>query len=89
MDFSILVVFFRCINRCYEHNADRGAGGVEGFISLFVDIIGFIKQFKPIAGLVCLFERDLQFCDKIRLAVGVLRFADIRADRRTGTSDLV
>ncbi len=23
MDFSILIVFFRCINRCYEHTAYR------------------------------------------------------------------
>ena len=87
--FSASAALFRRIDRGDEHYTDRGAGGVEGFVRLLVDIVRFIQQFEPITGLVRLFERDLQFCDKIRLAVGELRFTDIRADGRAGASDLV
>ena len=36
-----------------------------------------------------IFEGDLQFGDKVRLAVGVLRFVDVCSDTGSGSADLI
>ena len=42
--FSASAALFRRIDRGDEHYADRGAGGVEGFVRLLVDIVRFIMK---------------------------------------------
>ncbi len=64
-----------------EHNTNACTSGVESFIFLCRYIACFEQQFQPIFCLICFFEGDLQFGNKIGLAMGILRFTDISTDR--------
>ena len=74
---------------CDQHHAKGCAGIVRRAELFFGNIFCFEQQFQPVAGFAGLLERDLKPGDKIRLAMGVLRFADVRADGGSAAADLI
>ena len=55
------MMFIFCgTNRSNQHDSETRTGSIQRAESFFVDISCFEKQFQPIAGLVRLFQRNLQ-----------------------------
>lgn len=66
------------------------SAGVGKMLVVFVrEQFCLMKQIKPITGFIGFLQRDLQLCDKIRLAVGVLRFPNVCANGKPTASKLV
>ena len=58
-------------------------------ISTHLLIIVLSLEFKPVFGFGAFFQGDLKLCYKIRLAMSVKSFMNVRANARSGTKKLV
>lgn len=84
-----LRILFRSIHGGNQHHPNSCAGGNELFIRCFVDIVCFVKKFKPITGFVRFRERNLKLDDKIHFTVGVSCLTNVCAYGCTASSNLV
>ena len=77
------------VDRGDQGDSDFPAEVFQSVVLLRGDGVGLYQQQKPITGLVGFLQRNLQFGYEIRLAVGILRFVDIRADAGSRPADLI
>ena len=77
------------IDRGNQGDPDFPAEIFQAVIFRVGDGIGLDQQQKPITGLIGFLQRDLQLGYEIRLAVGILRLVDIRADAGSRSADLI
>ena len=72
-----------------QHYTNARACRIQRLIFALGEIVRLIQKFQPISGFVGFFQSDLQFCNKIRFSVGILRFPNICADRRAASANLI
>lgn len=61
----------------------------HGISHCVIQIIGFLKNVKPILRFGRLFQGNVKLCNKVGGAVAVLRLVDIRADGGAAAKDLL
>ena len=85
---SSLGRFFGGVDRGDEDPAEGAASLIEGIDRLAAEDLRAQKQLEPIFRFEAFLESDLQFGDKIRLAMGIVGFMDVGADRGRGALEL-
>lgn len=62
---------------------------VKFMVLRFIYIAGTKQQFEPVTCFISFLKGDLKFGNEVGLAMGILRFMNIRTDTGSATSDLI